>query len=439
MKVVLAGGHDHLNFTSLGPVLELPEVELGLSFGLLEGTIHIKLIDFDNVLRSNYWPRDVNGQAVFFLPSHEPGTFVVHGESIRGRSRFKEDVLPVIHQSNANSGIIEIGDTSNESECSESDRSVSSSELSRRSRERSPQSPMPRSTVPGKRALQLDDFPIERIDDFPPLSPHSTPTDAGFKDSSHSRDLPALVTEAGRVQSTDAPDDTVPEEDCPTQEVQADTFTTGPLPGDRTAPSSQPRSRACEAERTETSYPGILSILPIMVNLSDLGCTGEFASLPFGDFPRTECRYLPSVYDGNHIFEVLPVGGDETVATDVSFDGHPWVKSNSYNSKIIENAGLRVRKSFCAGAFECRNKGCSHLSLHHCPNTLYWDGRCQAKPLAGDTPLEKDWRCSFCRCPPVCIHQCASVLWNVTHESEAYTRAVVHAGQHCHESAPGRS
>ena len=204
-------------------------------------------------------------------------------------------------------------------------------------------------------------------------------------------------------------------------------------------PHSPLPAKALVAEDDDSPFPGVFSIVPMFFDLQSRGQTEALGSLSLADFRLIKCEYLPRVYDGDRMFELPPVIDDDTTASDVSFDGHPWIKSCTANSKCIIDAGLRVRKSVCGGSFICRNKDCSHRVVHRRPNTLYWGGKCYSQPSPGEIPQDGDWRCSFCKWTPVCVHQCTSVLWTIAHETEFYTRLIIHSGEHNHECAPGIS
>ena len=174
--------------------------------------------------------------------------------------------------------------------------------------------------------------------------------------------------------------------------------------------STPPKPRAIKLEGEDSPFPGALSIYHLLLELPRRGRTGKFAALSLREFPHTKCRYLPTTYDGEHIFEVPPIVDDDSISTGVSFDGHPWTKSNNYNSKRYDDADLRARKSFYAESFICTNEGCSHLTLHKNPNTHFLDGRCKSRPSLHTKDIDGDWRCSFCKCTLACVKQCDSVL-----------------------------
>ena len=68
IKLHLAGSLKRVEFHTCGSHLELHEKDLVLSLHLAEGTIHVRLIDFDGVMRTQFWPSEEAGMGMFRLP-----------------------------------------------------------------------------------------------------------------------------------------------------------------------------------------------------------------------------------------------------------------------------------------------------------------------------------------------------------------------------------
>ena len=99
----------------------------------------------------------------------------------------------------------------------------------------------------------------------------------------------------------------------------------------------------------------VIEALKSLVRL--LGSTNEVRNLDYESINVTHVVFLPQQYDGNVVFEFPPaisVPGDvasQMEGMERKHDGHPWCKI--FTTNIKNDVDLVLRKSLCAGKFEC--------------------------------------------------------------------------------------
>jgi hypothetical protein len=93
---------------------------------------------------------------------------------------------------------------------------------------------------------------------------------------------------------------------------------------------------------------------------SILGSRNELATVDYDKISYYKVQYLPLLYNGDVIFELLPSlvsassfknGMD---GTDKRFDGHTWCRT--ITSNIHNSQGLTFRKSSYAGQLVCNTR-----------------------------------------------------------------------------------
>ena len=110
--------------------------------------------------------------------------------------------------------------------------------------------------------------------------------------------------------------------------------------------------------------------------------------------------FLPSIYNGDIIFELPPVAAGATSlkakslqGMDKKYDGHCWCLTKTSN--ISNDMGLTFRRSSCAGHLRCGNLECDYLKRSNRENLI------MRRSGKGQLPLPSCWGRGTCRnCPP---------------------------------------
>ena len=155
--------------------------------------------------------------------------------------------------------------------------------------------------------------------------------------------------------------------------------------------------------------------------------------------PHRIVDFLPSIYNGDVIFELPPLssGASSSKARnlqgmDKKYDGHCWCLTKTSN--ISNDVGLRFRRSSCASHLRCGNLECDYLKR---PNRedLYneWEGTTPTPFVLGqeDAPKLSTVCFKVCKIPPKAIATCDAVIYYVI-GPPGMTRACVLMGVHSH-------
>ena len=105
----------------------------------------------------------------------------------------------------------------------------------------------------------------------------------------------------------------------------------------------------------------------------------KLASLNYDKVLYHKVQYVPSLYDGDIIFELPPscistfTSKNTMDSMDKRFDGHTWCRTITYN--IHNSQGLTFRKSLCVGQLVCNNKNCDFFVGSSKRNETEWSGQ----------------------------------------------------------------
>ena len=98
-------------------------------------------------------------------------------------------------------------------------------------------------------------------------------------------------------------------------------------------------------------YPSVMWCLRRLASFS--GSRNKLATLDYNKILYHKVQYLPSLYDGNVIFELPPSSISASTSENIMncmdkrFDGHAWCRT--ITSNIHNSQGLTFRKSLCVG------------------------------------------------------------------------------------------
>jgi hypothetical protein len=123
-------------------------------------------------------------------------------------------------------------------------------------------------------------------------------------------------------------------------------------------------------------YPNIMQCLRCLASFP--GSRNELATLDYDKILYYKVQYLPPLYDGNVIFELLPSFVSASISKNTMdsmnkrFDGHTWCRT--ITSNIHNSQGLTFRKSLCVGQLVCNNKSCDFFARSSKRNETEWSG-----------------------------------------------------------------
>jgi hypothetical protein len=170
------------------------------------------------------------------------------------------------------------------------------------------------------------------------------------------------------------------------------------------------------------------------------GSKNILKSIDYKSVRHEKVEFLPSVFDGDVIFEFPPLGADAPhsharlmFGMDKRFDGHAWCRTKTYN--ITNDLMLTFRFSCCVGHLRCHNEGCDYLNRPNRAtdvNETEWEG-CIASPFTVDVdpPAGSSLVCKVCKTPPYCLDTCQAKMYYVLGKGYM-TRACIHMGHYHH-------
>lgn len=154
-------------------------------------------------------------------------------------------------------------------------------------------------------------------------------------------------------------------------------------------------------------------------------------------------QYLPTEYNGDAIFELLPCQATSSSSAarnlegmDKCYDGHAWCKLMSTNIHNSDN--LKFHKSLCASHLVCENPNCEYLSRATKKNETKWSGTTVSSFRIGKGP-PKDFKlvCKVYKTIPICIASCDAWMYYYYSDNPNFTRVAIHLGYHNHLVAKG--
>ena len=240
------------------------------------------------------------------------------------------------------------------------------------------------------------------------------------------------------------------DDDFPVEDITASIpalFSTPPASGVQepqlTTPTSVARPPLHPQTLFRTSAVMCLKRLACRPNMKNVLKNMDYASVPH----RT-VDFLPSIYNGDVIFELPPLAGGASSSKarnlqgmDKKYDGHCWCLTKTSN--ISNDMGLTFQRSSCAGHLRCGNLKCNYLKRPNredpC-NEKEWKGTTPTPFMPGqeDAPKLSTVCCKVCKIPPKAIATCDAVIYYVI-GTPGMTRACVHMGVHSHPVVVGVS
>jgi hypothetical protein len=175
------------------------------------------------------------------------------------------------------------------------------------------------------------------------------------------------------------------------------------------------------------------------------GSKNVLKSIDYESVRHEKVEFLPSVFDGDVIFEFPPLGPHAPhsharlmFGMDKRFDGHAWCRTKTSN--ITNDLGLTFRFSNCVGHLCCHNEACDYLNRPNRStdfNETEWEG-CTASPFTADAelPAGSTLVCKVCKTPPYCLDTCQAKMYYVFGKGDM-TRACIHMGLHHHPVSHG--
>ena len=119
-------------------------------------------------------------------------------------------------------------------------------------------------------------------------------------------------------------------------------------------------------------HPGLSIDCPSVVHHLKLfatrpGSKNILKNIDYEAIKHEKVEFLPSVFDGNVIFEFPPLGADAShfharlmFGMDKRFDGHALCRTKTSN--ITTDLGLTFQFSCCVAHLRCDNEGCDYLN-----------------------------------------------------------------------------
>ena len=140
----------------------------------------------------------------------------------------------------------------------------------------------------------------------------------------------------------------------------------------------------------------------------------QLTSANLASFKQEVVQYLPTMYNGNVIFELPPLrvvkerGIARLDGTDQRFDGHAWIETATTN--IVDPSCLFSFKYVkCMGHLRCNNPNCQHISEVGDYNEMYWAGSSPDVLTLGQSSMPSSkckLICKHCKSTPSCLVLC---------------------------------
>jgi hypothetical protein len=170
------------------------------------------------------------------------------------------------------------------------------------------------------------------------------------------------------------------------------------------------------------------------------GARNVFKTLDFDSVDIQRVQFLPPIFNGDVLFELLPVdtSGLQTPAKlmhgmDKRHDGHAWTKT--VISNIKSDMSLTFCTSTCIGHLRCENQDCEYTSRIHRTspvNEREWDGfTVMTIPVGQPVPVGSSLVYKICKIPPIYIETCAARIYYVS-GAATMTRVCLYLGVHEH-------
>ena len=146
-------------------------------------------------------------------------------------------------------------------------------------------------------------------------------------------------------------------------------------------------------------------------------------NMDYASVPHRTVDFLPSIYDGDIIFELPPfaIGASSSKAKnlqgmDKKYDGYCWCLTKTSN--ISNDMGLTFRRSSCVGNLTCGNLECDYLKRPNCKdpyNEKEWKGTTPISFVSRqeDMPKLSTVYCKVCKIPPKAIATCNAIIYYV--------------------------
>jgi hypothetical protein len=175
------------------------------------------------------------------------------------------------------------------------------------------------------------------------------------------------------------------------------------------------------------------------------GSKNVLKSIDYESVRHEKVEFLPSIFDGDVIFEFPPLGPDAPhshvrlmFGMDKRFNGHAWCRTKTSN--ITNDLGLTFRFSSCVGHLRCHNEGCDYLNHPNRAtdvNETEWEG-CTASPFTADVdpPVGSSLVCKVYKTPPYCVDTSQAKMYYVLGKGYM-TRACINMGHHHHTVLQG--
>jgi hypothetical protein len=185
----------------------------------------------------------------------------------------------------------------------------------------------------------------------------------------------------------------------------------------------------------------IVSIVSLLKQLASMpGKKNILKKIDYSIIRHDKVEYLPSLFDGDVIFELPPVGhtaarshAKSMQGTDKRYDGHVWTKTITIN--ITNEFGLSFLSSACVGHLRCNNKECKYLirrpRIFQVNETEFEGCTLQTFVVGQIPPTNSTLVCKVCKEPPTCIATYGAKIYYVAGKIK-HTRACIHIRTHAH-------
>jgi hypothetical protein len=162
------------------------------------------------------------------------------------------------------------------------------------------------------------------------------------------------------------------------------------------------------------------------------GARNVFRTLDFDSLDIQRVQFLPSTFNGDVLFELLPVDTSGPFhmmhGMDKRHDG--YALTMTVKSHIKSDMSLTFRTSTCVGHLRCEYT--SRIPCTSLVNELEWDRFTMTTiPVGQPAPAGLSFVCKICKVPPVCIATCGARIYYVFGAANM-TRAFVHLEIHEH-------
>ena len=211
-----------------------------------------------------------------------------------------------------------------------------------------------------------------------------------------------------------------------------------------TTPSVTPCHSSLAVPPIETHVLPKPSIMDCLLHLASMHRSrNELSTMDLSTMKHEMVPFLPSVFDGDVIFELPPCGPSSSASgaknlegMDKRYDGHPWCKL--VTTDIHNSDHLKFRKSYCTGHLICENANCQYLRRASKKNEIEWSGYTVIPFTAsGCPPKQSTLVCMVCKMLPTCLGACTARIYFVYSDNPEMTRAAIHLGHHGHPVARG--